>query len=111
MADEPTTLPATPEPPAAPRRRRSFFALRREVPRWQALLLGVVCDAVCYGLWWYVTREDANRDRIVSRFALTSPSETFAEFDSLWFDRALTLNTLASLRRVSLGFLLAAAIG
>jgi ABC-type nitrate/sulfonate/bicarbonate transport system permease component len=111
MADASTTSPAASGvPPAAPK-RRSFFALRREVPRWQAYLFGALCILFCYGLWWYVTRENEEGDRILNHFALPSPSETFAEFPSLWFDRALTLNTLASLERVALGFALGAAVG
>jgi ABC-type nitrate/sulfonate/bicarbonate transport system permease component len=42
---------------------------------------------------------------------LPSPAETVKDFHSLWFDRALTRNTLASLRRVALGFGLAALVG
>ena len=42
---------------------------------------------------------------------LPSPRETFASFPSLWFDRELTRNTLTTLRRLSLGFGLAALVG
>jgi NitT/TauT family transport system permease protein len=111
MAEVSTTGPAAADAPSREVRRRSFFALRREVPRWQAYLFAVLCVLLVYGVWWFVTRENADGDRIVNRFALPSPSETFAEFHSLWFDRSLTLNTLASLERVSLGFALAAVIG
>jgi NitT/TauT family transport system permease protein len=111
MAEASKTNPAAVDAPRAEVRRRSFFALRREVPRWQAYLFGALCVLVCYGVWWFVTLENSGGDRIVSRFALPSPHEAFSEFHSLWFDRALTLNTLASLERVSLGFALAAAIG
>src|SRR5947209_19724434 len=104
MADAATTSPAASGAPRAAPNRRSFFALRREVSRWQAYLFGALCIMLCYGLWWYVTRENDEGDRILNHFALPSPSETFAEFPSLWFDRALTLNTLASLERVALGF-------
>ena len=73
--------------------RRSFFALRREIPRWQAVLFGVLCIIAIGGAWWFVTREDASGERILSSLVLPSPSETFAEFHSLWFDQALTRNT------------------
>ncbi len=111
MPDEQATTPSTAEPHAVAPRRRSFFALRREVPRWQAIVFGAVCVALCYGLWWYLTEPNAEGDRILNYFALPSPRETFSEFHSLWFDRALTLNTLTTLRRVALGFLLATGIG
>jgi NitT/TauT family transport system permease protein len=42
---------------------------------------------------------------------LPSISETFGSFHSLWFERALTQNLFASLKRVALGFGLAAAVG
>lgn len=93
------------------RPHRSFFALRREIPRWQAVLFGILCVCVVGGAWWFVTRENAAGDRILSSLVLPSPSETFAEFHSLWFDQALTRNMLASLQRVALGFLLASAVG
>jgi len=49
--------------------------------------------------------------RILTTEVLPSPGETFATFHSLWFDRELTRNTCASLRRLSLGFALAAVVG
>src|SRR5688500_8275886 len=42
---------------------------------------------------------------------LSSPGETFAELDNLWFERELARNLLATLRRVALGFGLAALVG
>src|SRR5262249_31018820 len=44
-------------------------------------------------------------------YALQSPAETFGSFRSLWEDRFLTVNTIATLKRVALGFGLAAAVG
>jgi len=126
MADPPTRppepQPVLPGPKSAPPDARtrgpvtrvpmidSFFALRREVPGWQAILWGVLCIALCGGLWWYLTLGE-KEERILSPGILPSPEDTFASFHSLWFDRALTLNTLASLQRVVLGFGLAALVG
>jgi NitT/TauT family transport system permease protein len=42
---------------------------------------------------------------------LPSPRDTFGTFPELWWERALTRNTGASLRRVALGFGLATAVG
>lgn len=42
---------------------------------------------------------------------MPSPGETFRSMHSLWFDRELTRNIWASLRRVLLGFGLAVAVG
>src|SRR5262249_38748229 len=42
---------------------------------------------------------------------LYSPAEVWESFSSLWFDRELTRNTLVTLRRLCLGFGLAALVG
>jgi NitT/TauT family transport system permease protein len=87
-----------------------LFALRKDVPRWQAVGMGVLCVVVCFGLWWLVTRGEPEQ-RLISQQALPSPGETFASFPSLWSERYLTLNTVATLKRVVLGFGLAALVG
>jgi NitT/TauT family transport system permease protein len=94
--------------PAPPRR---FTALRSEIPAWQAFTLGMVCLVVCFVVWWGLTRGATVESRILSPAILPSPQETFRSFPSLWFERALTRNTWASLRRVVLGFGLAVAVG
>ncbi|MBI4580140.1 MAG: hypothetical protein HY718_10590, partial [Planctomycetes bacterium] len=89
---------------------RTFFRLRAETPLWQTVAFGVLCVAVCLGLWWFATRGEAE-ERLLSPAVLPSPAETFATFHSLWFDRELTRNTGASLRRLTTGFGLAALVG
>lgn len=84
--------------------------MRREIPPWQAVLYGLLCVLLVLGTWWLVTRGDPE-ERLVSALVLPSPAETFAGFPELWFDRALTRNIGASLRRVCLGFGLAALVG
>lgn len=110
MPDTPTTQataqPAIDAPPPPPR----FLALRQDIPQWQALLYGALCIVLCVGVWWFVTRGESEQ-RILSYTVLPSPGETFAAFSSLWFDRALTRNTVATLWRVVLGFGLAAVVG
>jgi NitT/TauT family transport system permease protein len=109
--------PAGPAPPGAGVGRsiaalfRSGRALRREIPPWQTVAFAVACVVVCFGLWWFVTREGPEGERLISRYDLPSPAETFASFPSLWSERYLTVNTLATLKRVTLGFGLAAVIG
>jgi ABC-type nitrate/sulfonate/bicarbonate transport system permease component len=88
----------------------SLFALRKEAPQWQAWMFGAICITLCVGIWWFVTRGESE-ERILSYAVLPSPGETLSSFSSLWFDRALTRNLLATLRRVVLGFGLAAVIG
>jgi NitT/TauT family transport system permease protein len=64
------------------------------------------------GIWWLLTR-GVPEERILNYTSLPSPAETFdkEQLRSLWFDQALTRNLLASLRRVVLGFALAAVVG
>jgi NitT/TauT family transport system permease protein len=118
MADQPATN-SSPQPPVGLRppergllrRLRGFFGLRKEIPLWQEVLFGLLFIALCFGLWWFVTRGEEEERIVPSSKGLPSPQETFASFPSLWFDRELTRNTLASLKRVVLGFGLAALIG
>lgn len=84
--------------------------LRRPVSLWQAILYGALCLGLCLAAWWFVTLGEGE-ERIIGPAVLPSPGETFATFPSLWYQRALTRNVLASLRRVALGFGLAALIG
>jgi ABC-type nitrate/sulfonate/bicarbonate transport system permease component len=88
----------------------SLFVLRKDAPQWQAWLCGAICIVLCISVWWFVTRGESE-ERIFSYAALPSPGETLTSFSSLWFDRALTRNLLATLWRVLLGFGLAALIG
>ncbi len=101
---EPTTLHKP------PRRFRRAFALRQETPVWQVVAFSFLSVVVCITLWWWLTRGEGE-ERILGYTTLPSPKETFASFPSLWFDRELTRNTLVTLRRLSLGFGLAALVG
>ncbi len=97
--------------PYAVRTGVNWFALRRELPRWQGILYGVAGLCACFALWWFLTLGDFEERIIPPSKGLSSPAETFATFRSLWFDRALTRNLLTTLRRLSMGFGLAALIG
>ncbi len=109
----PKAKPETAAKPAsaAPQPSRFRFALRREIPRWKSLFYGVLCIAVCGGIWWYLTRGATVEDRILNKNTIPSPTETFAGFRSLWFDGGLSRNAIASLTRVTSGFGLAAILG
>jgi NitT/TauT family transport system permease protein len=89
-----------------------IFALRRLIPQWAGILLGILCIATVLGIWWFVTR-GVYEERILGYRSLPSPAETLNrdQFNRLWFDYTLTRNLIASLRRVVLGFALSAAIG
>ncbi len=111
--------PGTPAPGGLPDRAaarhfrdfaRDFLRLRKDIPTWEIGLWAAACLAVCFGLWWFVTRGEAE-ERIVSPLVLPSPAETFADFPSLWSERYLTVNTVVTLKRVILGFGLATVVG
>jgi ABC-type nitrate/sulfonate/bicarbonate transport system permease component len=88
-----------------------LFAFRRPVPPWAAALLGLLCLTLVLGVWWFLTR-GPHEERLISYNSLPSPVETYnrEQIEDLWFNNALTRNLLVSLRRVVLGFALAAAV-
>ena len=125
MAEPDPSPPATqPQPSSAPieadmapavqtatrPRHAKLFTLRREIPRWQAVLFGALCICVCFSIWHALTYGEPESRRL-SPTLLPSISETVNSFHSLWFDRALTRNLMASLQRVALGFGLAIVVG
>jgi ABC-type nitrate/sulfonate/bicarbonate transport system permease component len=99
-------------PVAQPRRRfiGELLAIRKEAPLWQVATFALLCIVACGALWWYLTRGEAD-ERVLGYSVLPSPAETFSSFRSLWFDRALTRNVFVTLKRLSLGFGLAALVG
>jgi ABC-type nitrate/sulfonate/bicarbonate transport system permease component len=106
-AAKPTTNGAAPVRP----RLRRVVVFRGDIPTWEAIVLGVVCIAVCGTIWWGLTYGEIAEERLLGPAILPSPAETFADLHSLWFDHALSRNTLVSLKRVVLGFGLAALVG
>ncbi len=91
--------------------RNRWFGLRKTASLAQSILLGGAMILMVLGAWWILTAGDSAEERMVSPTILPSPQETFGSFHELWFDRALTRNTWATIRRVALGFLLATMVG
>src|SRR6516164_5994193 len=117
MADQPPALSPLPPPvgPRPPERGflrhfREFFALRKEIPLWETIVFALLGIAVCFALWWAVTRGEPE-ERLLSPTSIPSPEEAYASFPSLWFDQELSRNLVATLQRVVLGFGLAALVG
>ncbi|MCC6749472.1 MAG: ABC transporter permease [Deltaproteobacteria bacterium] len=100
---------ADPTPPTASP-RSAPGALRRPPSLAARALAGSACLGVIFLVWWWATR-GAAEERLISPATLGSPSEVFGSFKSLWFDRALTRHTAASVWRVMQGFGLAVLIG
>jgi ABC-type nitrate/sulfonate/bicarbonate transport system permease component len=106
------------QPPAAPPRRSGFFrswlgdwfTLRKPAPIWESFLLGLLCIGLVLLGWWAITRGPAE-ERLVGPLTLPSPYETFSKTKELFTEFQIVTNTLVTLRRVALGFLLAIAVG
>jgi len=103
--------PASPaEPPRRPPWWRNLFALRGSIPAWLGVLVSLLCILLLLLLWTWATA-GIPEERVISRAVMPSPSEMVDSFKELWFDRALTRNLFVTLKRVLLGFSLAALIG
>jgi ABC-type nitrate/sulfonate/bicarbonate transport system permease component len=89
---------------------KGFFKIRDEPTALGRLFMGALCIAGIVALWWLATRGPVET-RLVGPNTIGSPREVFGTFPSLWFERALTRNTIASLVRVLEGFGLAVLIG
>ncbi len=82
--------------------------IRGRVPLGAAIALGVVPIVVMAGLWFWLTSGPVE-ERHVSPTILPSPAEVARSVPDL-LKRDLWLNTWASLKRVSLGFLIGIAV-
>ena len=89
----------------------NFFKLREQPAAWVRAGAGGACLALVLLLWFIVTYGEPAEVRRVSPVILPSPAEVLASFRSLWFEQALSRNTMLSLWRVLAGFGIAAAFG
>lgn len=87
-----------------------FFKIRDEPSVLGRLFMGGLFVGLILGGWWLVTRGPVET-RVVPPQVIGSPAEVFGSFSSLWFERALTRNMVASIWRVLQGFGLAILIG
>lgn len=90
--------------------RGRTYRVRGSVGLVWRLVMGTISLGLILGIWWFVTR-GAAEERMVSPAQLGSPAEVFGSFPSLWFDRALMRNTIASVLRVAKGYGLALIVG
>jgi NitT/TauT family transport system permease protein len=74
-------------------------------------VLGLATVALLLLLWWLATRADTPENRLISPVILPSPGEVANSFRSLWVERSLLASVVATLRRVIIGFGLAALVG
>jgi NitT/TauT family transport system permease protein len=90
---------------------RPLFALRLSPSPLTRRLVGVGAIAVVVLLWWLATTGLGSEDRWISPVILPSPAEVIRSFPTLLNERALIQSVAATLRRVLVGFGLAAVIG
>lgn len=89
----------------------SLLALRISPPRMTRRLIGAGVMAAVVLVWWAATRGAGAEDRWISPVILPSPLEVVKSFPVLWNERALLQSIAATLKRVLIGFGLAALIG
>jgi ABC-type nitrate/sulfonate/bicarbonate transport system permease component len=89
----------------------SLLTLRLSPPPMTRRLIGVAALGVIVLLWWTVTLGDGSEERLISPVILPSPAEVIRSFPSLLNERALLASIAATLKRVLIGFGLAAFVG
>jgi ABC-type nitrate/sulfonate/bicarbonate transport system permease component len=94
-----------------PTESRPFFALRLSPSPMTRRLVGVGAMGIVVLFWWLATTGLGSEDRWISPVILPSPAEVIRSFPSLLNERALIQSIAATLRRVLVGFGLAALIG
>jgi NitT/TauT family transport system permease protein len=91
--------------------KRPLLALRLSPPRMTSRLVGAGSVLGIVLLWWLATSGLGSEDRWISPVILPSPLEVIRSFPVLLNERGLIQSIAATLRRVLVGFGLAAAIG
>lgn len=90
---------------------RGLLEIRVAPPPFVAKLLGLLTVALLIVFWWLATLGATPEARLISPVILPSPLEVVRSFGSLVNERALVASIAATLRRVLLGFGLAALVG
>jgi len=91
--------------------KSSLLALRVPPGRMTRRLLGAGAMGVIVLLWWLATLGGSAEERLISPVILPSPMEVVRSFPALFRERALLQSIAATLRRVLIGFGLAALVG
>jgi ABC-type nitrate/sulfonate/bicarbonate transport system permease component len=89
----------------------SLLTLRLSPPPMTRRLVGAAGMGVVVLLWWLATTGLGSEDRLISPIILPSPAEVLRSFPTLLNERALLQSIAATLKRVLIGFGLAALVG
>jgi NitT/TauT family transport system permease protein len=89
----------------------NLFALRVPPPRLTRQLVGAGAVGVVVLVWWLATLGSSAESRLISPVILPSPAEVMRSFPTLLNERALLQSIAATLKRVLIGFGLAALVG
>jgi NitT/TauT family transport system permease protein len=122
MTEEQKDIPVDDCPMAQPKRSRpafmeffsQFFSIRNQPTIIGKAVMIAFCIGLLFLIWFLASRPwwgPNGNERALNRLVMGSPEEVFASFASLWFDRALVRNLIASLWRVFQGFGLAIVVG
>ena len=87
----------------------AIFKIREVLSPHTRVVLGVVCVTIVMSLWIGLTWGPPESRRI-SPLILPSPSDVIQAIGTLHWEHELALNALKSLKRVTLGFLVSAAL-
>ena len=90
-------------------RHETVFKIREVLAPHTRLVLGIVCVAIVLSLWVALTWGPVESRRI-SPIILPSPVDVVRAVGTLHWEHELALNAMRSLKRVTFGFLLAAAL-
>src|SRR5215204_5898138 len=92
-------------------KKPGLFALRVAPGPLSGKLLGLATVAILGVVWWLATNGATPEERLISPVILPSPGEVVRSFPALVNERRLLESIIATMRRVLVGFGLAAAIG
>jgi len=90
---------------------QSLLTLRLSPPPVTRQLIGAAALALVVVAWWLATMGATPEDRLISPVILPSPAEVIRSFPTLLNERALLQSIAATLKRVLIGFGLAALVG
>src|SRR3954467_12286982 len=88
-----------------------LFQIRVPPSPFLAKMIGLGAVALLFVFWWIATLGATPEARWISPVILPSPLEVARSFPALWKERDLLASIVATMRRVLIGFGLAAIVG